>query len=135
MSLPSRADTKSRPGGRIGNMWRSGSPIQTYQYMWYIPWRGKGAAIPYIKTSCWPSAITWSRMSVTLLWREMVVMNPLKCHMQRMCYQLSGQPKVNWRAYQTHHQSSVNQSTQDQLEPDSTDEGLQADDDTHAPLK
>ena len=56
-------------------MW-SGSHIQTYKYMWYIPYIRKGTAIPYIKISYYPSAITWSRMNVKMLWRKMVVMNP-----------------------------------------------------------
>ena len=42
-----------------------------------------------------------------------VVRNPPKCHMQRMHYQSISQPKVNWRAYLIHHQSSTNQLTQD----------------------
>ena len=35
-------------------------------------------------------------------------MSPLQCHMQRMHYQPTGQPKVDWKASLTHCQSSVN---------------------------
>ena len=37
LSLPSRVDTRSKAGGRTWIMWWNGSPIQTYQYMWYVP--------------------------------------------------------------------------------------------------
>ena len=47
-----------RIGGRIGSMlWKSG-PIMMYQFRWYAPGMGKGAAVPYIGTICFPSAPT-----------------------------------------------------------------------------
>ena len=49
---------KFRTVGKIGNMlWRSG-PIPMYQFMWYAPGMGKGAAVPYTGTICSPSTLT-----------------------------------------------------------------------------
>ena len=62
-----------------------------------------------------PISYNLEQENVTMLWREVVVMNPLQCHMQRMCYWSTDWLKADQRAHLTHHQSSTNQLTQDQL--------------------
>ena len=59
---------KYKIGGKTGNMWWNGSPIQTYQCMWYILWLGKGTARHYIKTTHYPSVTTWSRQKMKTQW-------------------------------------------------------------------
>ena len=44
-------------------------PILIYQFMWYVPGTGKGAARPCIGTICYPSTLTWGGQS-RWIWRE-----------------------------------------------------------------
>ena len=138
VSPPSRTDTKFRAGGRTGSMWWNGSPIQTYQYIWYIPKIGKDAAIPYTEITCCPSTITWNRKNVGMLWGEVVVMNSLQCHMQRIDYWSTSQPKVNQEGMPpspSKQHEPVDPGLTGLTSPDPVDEGLHADDDMSVPLR
>ena len=129
---------------KIQNRWENREYVVEWQPYLNLPVYvvhpigGEVAAVPYIKISYYPSAITWSRMNVKMLWSEMVVTNPLQHHMQMMHFWLTGQPKADQKALPTHCQSSVNWLTQDWPGwPAQTlmDEGFQTDDDMPAPLR
>ena len=64
-------------------MWWKSGPILIYQFMWYAPGMGKGAARPYIGTICYPSTLTWGRAKQMNLKRESKI-TPLhlQCHLQ-----------------------------------------------------
>ena len=134
VSLPSRAGTKSRAGRKTGSMSWSSNPIWNCQYMWYSPYMGKDTAIPYIEISCYPSAITWSMMNVKMLWREILVRNPLQCYMQMMHYQSTGWPKGTSKSLPKQHEL-VGPGLTVLARPNSADEGLQADDNASAQLR
>ena len=58
VTASSRAITKFRTDGKIGNMLWKSSPNPMCQFMWYAPGMGKGAAGPYIGTIYYPSVPT-----------------------------------------------------------------------------
>ena len=51
--------------------------------MWYAPGMGKGAAKPCIGTICSPSILTWSRVKLIELRKELKMTSPqLQYHLQ-----------------------------------------------------
>ena len=68
-----------------------------------------------------------------MLWREVVVMNPLQCHMQKDALMVNhAQTKVEPEGIPNLPSKQcelVNPGLTGATSPDSTDEGLQADDD------
>ena len=64
-------------------MWWESSSILIYQFMWYAPGTGKGAAGPCIGTICYPSTLTWGRAKQMNLKRESKITPlQLQCHLQ-----------------------------------------------------
>ena len=62
--------------------------------------QGRTQLYPTLKFPVTYQPITWSRMNVKMLWREMVVMNPLQYHMQRIHYWSTSWPKADQKAHQ-----------------------------------
>ena len=100
--------TKFRIDGKIGNMlWKSG-PILMYQFMWYTPGMGKGAARSYIGTICFPSTPTQGRMRRMHLWQEFRVMTlQLQCHLWAVCLLMQDHLGQSHQAQQVAHSKVV----------------------------
>ena len=138
VSLPSRADMKSRASGKTGSMWWRGRPIQIYQYMWYVPQTGKGIAIPSTQISCCQLAITWKRKNVSNIVEGGGSNKPTPVPYEEDALlgdQLTGSWPEGIPKSPSKQCKLVHTGLTGLTNPDSVDEGPQADDDVPAPLR